>query len=111
MISSSKGADIGVGTFFDATRITLIEAVGNGNVGTAKSSLEYIVVVVNIILALEAVPAFVLVLVGANIIALSIFTTKGSTLDLEALSAANVATIGAFCILVARVRRTRCNIE
>ena len=109
MISSSKGADIGVGTFFDATRITLIEAVGSGNVGTAMPSLEYIVVVINAILALEAVPAFVLVV--ANIIALAIVTTKGSTLDLEALPATNVAAIGAFCILVARVRRTRRNIE
>lgn len=84
--------------------------MGVENVGAANSSLKYVVVPVNVVLALEAVLAFVLELAGAMLRPLraggiALFAPKGSTLDLEALPATNIATGGAFCILVARVRR------
>ena len=83
--------------------------MGSRNVGAASSSLEYVIVVVNIILALEAVLAFIHVVSWAAVtigfIHLAFLIAKGSTLDLEALSVTNVAAGGAFCILVARVRR------
>ena len=111
MISSNQGTYVGVGTFGNARRtgITLIEAMGGGNVRAARSSPEYVVVVVNVILALEAVLAFVSEFVGLEVGI--VVTTKGSTLDLEALPRTNVAAGGAFSILVARVRRARRNIE
>jgi len=86
--------------------------MGVGNVGAAKPSLKYVVVVVNVVLALEAVLALIIKVVAATLrsggIALAIFVPfvpKGSALDLEALPATNIAAGGAFCILVARVRR------
>ena len=67
---------------------------------------------VNVVLALEAVLAFVLEVAGATLrplrtggIALVIFVPKGSTLNLKALPETHIAAGGAFCILVARVRR------
>jgi len=103
------GAYVGAGTFWNAAGITLIEAVGDGSVGAASSSLEYVVVGVNIVLALEAVLAFIRVVFWATVrigfIALAFLVAKGSTIDLEALPATNVAAVGAFCILVAGVRR------
>jgi hypothetical protein len=77
--------------------------MGGGSFGAASFSLEYVIVVVNIVLALEAVLAIVVsgLKVGFVFVVLAIVVAKGPTLDFETLPATNVAAGGASCILVA----------